>query len=75
MKSWDLDVAFKFNGENLKERTLKKLPRCSLAVLNSPMCTHALFTIKRCKRNLKGDTEIFYSICSDRKVYTNPVNH
>ena len=46
MKSWDLDVTFEVNGENLKELTVKMLPYCDLAVFKSPMCTCELFIIK-----------------------------
>ena len=54
MKLWNLDVVFKVNGENLKERTLKKLLYCGLAVLNSPVYTYELFIIKMYRGNLKS---------------------
>ena len=46
MKSWDLNLVFEVNGENLKEGTLEMLLYYGLAMLKSPMYTRELFIIR-----------------------------
>ena len=46
MKSWDLKVVYKVNGEYVNECTLKRLVYCDLVVLKSTMCTCDLFIIR-----------------------------
>ena len=61
MKSWDLNVAFRVIGENLKEHTLRSLLYCDLAVLRLPMSTCELFIIKCEKDDIYGLTAITVS--------------
>ena len=58
MKSRDLNVAFRVNGENFKEHTLERLLYCGLAVLKSPMSTCELFILKCGDDDTYDDTAI-----------------